>query len=66
MIKLAIRNHALKYSSIKQKDRNNRLSALERKLKQIEERFYSQSIFNSDEQTVLDIKKGIVPRDSRI
>ena len=58
LIKLAIRNYTLKYAARKQKSMNNKLNALEKKLKE-EQKLHERSLFIYSENHTLHLKQDI-------
>ena len=56
VLKLSIRNYTLKYAAMKQKSVNNKLGALECKLKEPEEKLHQVSIVMDLEDHILGLR----------
>ena len=59
VIKLAVRNYVLQYAAKKKKETENKLAALQRKLKTIEHSLHHQTIFQDSLQEIALIKNEI-------
>ena len=59
VLKLSIRNYTLKHATRKTNSNNNKLMALEKKLKMVQDTLHTQTIFTESETQIISIKKEI-------